>query len=122
MAILKISVPVYKLNSWSKHEVDGFVEVSSDCDNLSDAYDRLLPQINELLEKLQSQARIASELSDLESQLSSIQSRLSTNKRLLHRATKQYQRLKIFLQQFGVSAGDNFLCIDNTFANFVVSI
>ncbi len=50
MPTLKISLPVYKVNSWSKHEVDGSVEVFSDCDNLSDAYDRLLPQINELLE------------------------------------------------------------------------
>ncbi len=113
MPTLKISLPVYKLGTYSKLEIDGQIEVFSSCDNLSDAYEQLLPQIDHLIDKLQSQAHIAESIHKLEVKLSQTQYDLKSATHRLRRATKQYERLKVFLQQFGVSAADTSLIINN---------
>jgi hypothetical protein len=114
MPTLKISLPVYKLGSYAKHEVDGQIEVFSTYDNLSDAYDQLVPQIDHLIEKLQSQACIAKSIDKLQIELDSKANELKNVIHKLRRATKQYQRLRVFLQQFGVEGSDNCLIINNS--------
>jgi DNA repair exonuclease SbcCD ATPase subunit len=113
MPTLKISLPVYKLGSYAKHEVDGQIEVFSTYDNLSDAYDQLVPQIDHLIEKLQSQACIAKSIHELQMEFDNKTTELKNTTYRLRRATKQYQRLKVFLQQFGVNDSDNSLIINN---------
>ena len=113
MTTLKVSIPIYKLCNYSRHEVDGEVQVFTYSDNLADGYEQLLPQIEHLLEKVQSQSRIAGTLYELEIELCSKQQELERVTLDIRRAKKQYQRLKTFLGQFGVDVADSQLRISN---------
>ena len=102
MTFLKISLPVYKIDKWDRLEKDGKIEVSSEVDSLSDGYESLKIQIDNLLAKLDSSIRLADDASKLETEIAQKAYTLKNLTRDIEKATKHYENLRLFLERLGV--------------------
>jgi hypothetical protein len=69
MTFLKISIPIYKIDKWDRLEKDGKIEVSSEVDSLTDGYESLRIQIDNLLAQLDASVRLADDASKLETEI-----------------------------------------------------
>lgn len=99
---IKISVPTYKVNSWGQLDARGEIVVSAEVDNLSEGYQVLKTQIDELLIQSNAENQIVVDLQKLNSQ---IDRRQETLKHLNHKvglAKSQLQRLEKFLRRLGI--------------------
>lgn len=114
MTILKISVPVYKRDTWDNFAEQGTVQVFSDCDNLSEAYEQLKPQIADLLVKVQAENQIVVTLHEIERHIRDRQETLRVLSGQIVRANKQLERLKTFLQSLGINPFAGSLAIDHS--------
>lgn len=122
MTHLKVSIPVYKKNSWHTLKKDGKIEVSSDVDNLADGYKALKNQIDELLHELDAQSRLADSARSLEDQIEQKASALKNILKDIERATDHYESLKFFLQNLGIDPVAQRLTFDKRFLPQEVSI
>ena len=115
MTFLKISLPVYKIDKWQRLEKDGKIEVSSEVDSLSEGYESLKIQIDNLLAELDGQNRLAEDCEKLENE---IQEKARTLKQLtkdIEKATKHYENLRLFLEGLGVDPIARRLTFDEKF-------
>lgn len=122
MTHLKVSIPVYKKDSWHTLEKDGKIEVSSDVDNLADGYEDLKNQIDELLHKLDAQSRLADSARSLDDQIEQKAFTLKNILKDIERATEHYENLRLFLQNLGVDPVAQRLTFDKRFLPQEVSI
>jgi hypothetical protein len=113
MINLKISVPVCRINSWDSIETDGRIEIASDTDSLSDSYEALKNQVNELLRELDAENHLLADLKELNSEIACKKNTLSRMDNSLKVATEQYERLATFLKAFGINPNDSYLVVDN---------
>ena len=115
MTFLKISLPVYKKDKWDRLKKDGKIEVSSEVDSLTDGYESLKIQIDNLLAELDGQNRLADDAEKLDRQ---IQEKIYTLKTLvkdIEKATKHYENLRLFLERLGVDPIAHRLTFDEKF-------
>lgn len=113
MINLKISVPVYKVNSWDSLETDGHIQITSDTDSLLDDYEALKNQVDELLRELRAENCLIVELNQLNSEIACKKNTLKRTDNSLKVATEQYERLATFLKAFGINPHGTCLVIDN---------
>ena len=102
MAVIKISIPVYKKGNWGTLKKDGTVKVSSDVDNLSEGYKLLKVEIESLLAEIDAENRLACEACQLEKDIKEKALILKDLVRDIEKATEHYDNLKIFLQRLGI--------------------
>ena len=115
MTFLKISLPVYKTNSWGHLEKGGRIEVSSEVDNLSEGYQSLKLEIEKLLLQMKAENRLAKELHTLESEAETKAYQLKMLLRDIERATAHYESLKFFLMNLGIDPTSSRLTFDKQF-------
>ena len=115
MTFLKISIPVYKKDKWDQLEKSGRIEVSSDVDNLSEGYQALGIEIDNLLVELQAQNRLAGELKELESEKFDKIQVLKALTSQIKLATEHYDNLKLFLEKLGIDPDARRLTFDKKF-------
>jgi len=115
MTILRISVPVYSKN-WHTLSERGVLEVatSSDIDTLSESYEKLKPQIAQLMADCQSESQIVVELKQVKNELLQKKKEVQQLSSKIQRANKQLERLTAFLAAFGIRASDINLNITTT--------
>jgi len=102
MTVIKVSVPVYKKGNWGALKKDGTIKVSSDTDNLSEAYQLLKVEIEKLLAEVDAENRLANHAYQLDKE---IDDKVRILKSLLcdiEKATEHYEDLKIFLKKLGI--------------------
>lgn len=105
MTTLKISVPVYKCNNWGNLEVCGEITVSaSDGESLTQDYDRLKLQIDELLQKVNAENQLVLDCRRLADEIETKNSALKTLNVQVECANRQFNRLKNFLGRLGIDA------------------
>lgn len=115
MTFLKISIPVYKLNKWKNWERDGKIEVSSEVDNLSQGYQDLKNQIDELLHELDAQNRLANDSNKLQDEIEAKARFLKMMTKNIQEATEHYECLKFFLEKLGIDSSAPRLTFDKKF-------
>ncbi len=115
MTFLKISIPVYKRNNWGHLEKDGRIEVSSEVDTLSEGYQSLRLEIEELLLQLKAENRLAEELHTLECQVETKAFELRMLTKDVERVTAHYESLKFFLMNLGIDPTSSRLTFDKQF-------
>ena len=96
MTFLKISLPVYKKYQWERLEKDGKIEVSSEVDSLTDGYEFLKIQIDNLLSELDAQNRLADDADKLEREIQQKTHTLKSLVKDIEKATKHYEKLRFF--------------------------
>lgn len=108
MTTLKISIPIYKRKTWGDFSEQGMLEVatSSESDTLSESYEKLKPQIAELLAQVQSETQIVVELRRVQTELQIKKEAVRDLSLKIERANKQLERLTRFLASFGIKASD----------------
>lgn len=114
MTLIRITIPVYKRNTWDNLAEQGIIEISTDCDNLSEAYEQLKPQIADLLLKVQAECQIVVILHELDSQIRERQEALRVLSGQIVRANKQLERLRRFLQSLGINPFGGSLSLDDS--------
>ncbi len=100
MTFLKISLPVYKKDKWGRLEKDGKIEVSSDVDSLTDGYEFLKIQIDNLLAELDGQNRLADDCEKLNDEINQKARVLKNLMRNIEIATAHYEKLRFFLKHY----------------------
>ncbi|MCC3423451.1 MAG: hypothetical protein JGK12_05835 [Microcoleus sp. PH2017_01_SCD_O_A] len=115
MALIKISLPVYKRNKWQHVDKDGKMEVSSDVDDLSDGYQKLKDQIDKLLIELGAENRLAKDAYALEREIQEKAYKLKSLTEDIDRATEHLESLKFFLGRLGVDPLAQRLTFDQKF-------
>ncbi|MEG4198597.1 hypothetical protein [Microcoleus sp. Pol12A5] len=115
MTTLRISIPVYSKN-WDTLSERGILEVatSSDTDTLSESYEKLKPQIAQLMADCQSESQIVVELKQVKNELLQKKKEVQQLSSKIERANKQLERLTVFLAAFGIRASDINLNITTT--------
>ncbi|MFB8795916.1 MAG: hypothetical protein U7126_17250 [Microcoleus sp.] len=96
-------------------EKDGRIEVSSDVDNLSEGYQSLRLEIEELISELKAESRLAEEAYTLECQIEKKASELKRLLKDIERATAHYESLKFFLMNLGIAPTSSRLTFDKQF-------
>jgi len=68
MTTIRIAIPIYKRKNWDTLSEQGILEVatSSETDTLSESYEKLKPQIAELMANVQSESQIVVELQQVQ--------------------------------------------------------
>lgn len=102
MTFLKISLPVYKKDKWERLDKNGKIEVSSEVDNLSDGYESLKIQIDNLLAELDGQNRLAHDCEKLNDEVNEKTRVLKNLTRNIEIATAHYESLRFFLNHLGI--------------------
>jgi hypothetical protein len=71
MTTVRIAIPIYKCQNFDTLSEQGILEVAtlSDTDTLSESYEKLKPQITELMAHVQSESQIVVELQQVQNQL-----------------------------------------------------
>lgn len=115
MIFLKISLPVYRKDRWEQLEKDGKIEVSSEVDSLSDGYESLKIQIDNLLAELDASSRLADDARKLEVEIVQKTYTLKNLKRDIEKATEHYENLRLFLENLGVDPTAPRLTFDKRF-------
>jgi len=121
MTTIRIALPIYKCKNWEPLSEQGILEVctSSETDTLSDSYEKLKPQIAELMANVQAECRIVVELQQVQNELLQKQSQVESLCSKIKRANRQLERLTRFLSALGISASDlNLNITTNTVAEF----
>ena len=103
---LKISVNAYTANNWRNLEKNGEIEISAEVDALSEDYEKLKLQVNELLAKVNAENRLISDLHQVEQELQSKQKTLKDFNEALTRTKAQLNRLNGFLKRLGINPND----------------
>lgn len=109
---IKIRIPVYKKNSWGSFDRQGKVEVSSDVEALSEGYEALKGEIDQLISEMDGSIRLAGSLHEMETNIKTAAQTLEQLKRDIDKATRHYESLKLFLKQFGVDPQASRLTFD----------
>jgi len=112
MTFLKISLPVYKKDKWDRLEKNGKIEVSSEVDNLSDGYESLKIQIDNLLAELDGQNRLANDCEKLNDEINEKARVLKNLTRNIEIATAHYESLRFFLKHLGIDPDARHLTFD----------
>lgn len=114
MTTIRIALPIYKCKNWEPFSEQGILEVctSSETDTLSDSYEKLKPQIAELMANVQAECRIVVELQQVQNELLQKQSQVESLCSKIKRANRQLERLTRFLSALGISASDLHLNIE----------
>ena len=115
MTFLKISIPVYKRDKWDTFHREGKLVVSSDVDNLSEGYQSLRLQIEELILELKAESRLAEDVYTLEGQSQTKAFELKGLLKDIERATAHYESLKFFLLSLGIDPNSPRLTFDKQF-------
>ncbi len=115
MTFLKISLPVYKKDNWGQLEKNGKIEVSSEVDSLTDGYESLKIQIDNLLSELDAQNRLADDAKNLEREIEQKAYTLQALVSKIEQATKHYENLRLFLERLGVDPTARRLTFDEKF-------
>jgi hypothetical protein len=107
MTTVRIAIPIYKAKNWDTLSEQGILEVatSSETDTLSESYEKLKPQIAELMANVQSESQIVVELQQVQNQLLE-KKKAVRDLSSIERANKQLERLTRFLAAFGIRASD----------------
>jgi len=109
---IKIRIPVYKKNDWGSFDRQGKVEVSSDVEALSEGYEALKGEIDQLVSEMDGSIRLAGSLHEMETNIKTAAQTLEQLKRDIDKATRHYESLKLFLKQFGVDPQASRLTFD----------
>jgi len=115
MTFLKISIPVYKRDKWDSFDREGKLVVSSDVDNLSEGYQSLKLEIEELISELKAESRLAQDVYKLECQIKAKAFELKELLKDIERATAHYESLKFFLMNLGIDPTSSRLTFDKQF-------
>ncbi len=99
---IKISVPTYKVNSWGQLNAQGEIVVSAEVDNLSEGYQALKTQIDELLIQSNAENQIVIDIQELSLQIDRRQASLKNLSQKIDTARAQLQRLEKFLRRLGI--------------------
>ncbi len=99
---MKIKIPIYKKTKWETLKKDGILEVSAEVDSLSEGYEMLKKQLDNLLAELDAQNRLAEDSESLERQIQQQAHTLKTLLKDIEQATAHYESLRLFLQTIGV--------------------
>jgi hypothetical protein len=108
MTTIRIAIPIYKRKNWDTLSEQGILEVatSSETDTLSESYEKLKPQIAELMANVQSESQIVVELQQVQNQLLEKKKAVRDLSSKIERSNKQWERLTRFLAAFGIRASD----------------
>ncbi len=112
MTFLKISLPLYKKDKWQRLENDGKIEVSSEVDSLTDGYESLKIQIDNLLAELDGQNRLANDCEKLNDEINEKARVLKNLTRNIEIATAHYEKLRFFQKHFGIDPDARHLTFD----------
>lgn len=116
MTTLRISLPVYSKN-WDTLSERGILEVvttGSETDTLSESYQKLKPQLAQLMADVQSESQIVLELQQVKAQLAEKRAQVDVLSSKIKRANQQLERLTRFLAALGIRASDINLTITTT--------
>jgi DNA repair exonuclease SbcCD ATPase subunit len=108
MTTVRIAIPIYKCKNFDTLSEQGILEVAtlSDTDTLSESYEKLKPQIAELMDHVQSESQIVVELQQVQNQLLEKKKAVRNLYSKIERANRQLERLTRFLAAFGIRASD----------------
>jgi len=108
MTTVRIAIPIYKCKNFDTLSEQGILEVAtlSDTDTLSESYEKLKPQIAELMAHVQSESQIVVELQQFETLLLEKKKAVRNLSLKIERANRQLERLTRFLAVFGMRASD----------------
>jgi DNA integrity scanning protein DisA with diadenylate cyclase activity len=103
---LKVVINSYVRNSWRNLERHGEIEISAEVDVLSEGYEKLKLQINELLTKIDAENQLISDIGETEKELQSKTKTLENLNNEIMVAKGQVNRLKAFLENLGINPAD----------------
>lgn len=108
MTTIRIALPIYRCKNWDTLSEQGILEVatSSETDTLAESYEKLKPQIAELMANVQSESQIVVELQQVQNQLLEKKKAVRDLSSKIKRANKQLERLTRFLAVLGIRALD----------------
>ena len=108
MTTIRIAIPIYRGKNWDPLSEQGILEVatSSETDTLAESYEKLKPQIAELMANVQSESQIVVELQQVQNQLLEKKKAVRDLSSKIKRANKQLERLTRFLAVLGIRALD----------------
>ena len=115
IAYLKIKIPIYKKTKWKSLKKDGTLEVSAEVDSLSEGYEMLKKQLDNLLAELDAQNRLAEDAETLERQIEDKARDLKCITKDIERATEHYKCLRLFLERLGIDPNQKRLTFDKQF-------
>ena len=110
--LLKFSVPVYKRDKWSRLELDGKIELSSEADTLSEGYESLKQEIDALLTRLDAETRLAETAEELQLEIDGLTSKLIALAQDTERATQHYNNFQMFFENLGLNPRKKELTFD----------
>jgi hypothetical protein len=110
--LLKMSVPVYKRGRWNRLELDGKIELSSEGDTLSEAYESLKQEVDAFLTRLESETRLAETAEALQLEIDGHTSKLVALAKDIERASEHYKNLRVFLENLGIDPNKKQLTFD----------
>jgi len=112
MTTIRIAIPVYS-KKWDTLSEQGILEVatSSESDTLSESYEKLKPQIAELMAHVKAESQIVVQLQQVQNELLSKKKAVRDLSLKIKRANKQLERLTRFLAALGIQASDTNLNI-----------
>jgi hypothetical protein len=102
MTVIKLSIPVYKKGNWDTLKKDGTVKVSSDVDNLSEGYKALKVEIQNLLDEVAAENRLADHAHQLDKEIEDKTRILKSLVCDIEKATEHYDNFKLFLERLGI--------------------
>jgi hypothetical protein len=112
MAYLKIKIPIYKKTKWETLKKDGTLEVSAEVDSLSEGYEMLNKQLDNLLAELDAQNRLAEDAETLERQIEEKARDLKCITKDIEISTEHYKCLRLFLETLGIDPNQKRLTFD----------
>ena len=114
MAIINISVPVFRKDKWNALTSSGEISISSASipdQPLVEAYQTLKVEVAELLEFVNAENKILSDHSKLLEEVNDTQNKLTRLKDKVAVYNTQLRRLTSFFDRIGVKGSDSFLRI-----------
>jgi hypothetical protein len=115
MAYLKIQLPVYNKTLWETIKKDGTLEVSAEVDSLSEGYEMLKKQLDNLLAELDAQNRLAEDVETLKRPIEEKARDLKCITKDIEIATEDYKCLRLFLERLGIDQNQKRLNFDKQF-------
>jgi len=110
--LLKISLPVSRKDRWTRLELDGKIEVSSEVDTLSEGYKSLKKEIDLLLAQLDAETRLAETAEALQLEIDGKTSKLIARSQDIERASEHYENFKMFFENLGLDPRKKQLTFD----------
>ena len=109
---IKINIPIYKKNEWGSFDRKGKLQISSDVEAISEGYAALKKEIDQLISEMDGSVRLAGSLNEMKTEIITAAQTLERLKRDIDKATRHYESLKLFLNQFGVDTQASRLTFD----------